>query len=268
MRYSIIASMLTLSQGFYIWILSALLASPDVTAAIREGVGTYDPYTSVIEATLFTLLALGGAFVLLYIAKIKISLLRLISLSSLFVTLYFSLMLICPLEVMQRVILCGLVSFILIILQGVVKNDGVNLLASLLNSGVIGIVLAMMFTEVQLSFILLFLSLYDIYSVFKGPISKMFSPSPKTGKGVSNLFRGLFINLGGIGIGMGDLIMYSSLIGISALIHNLFLHIAVLVGVGLGIILTLVFVRKRGMFPGLPIPSLAGLIILWVFRGL
>lgn len=102
--------------------------------------------------------------------------------------------------------------------------------------------------------ILVFLSLYDVVAVYKGPVGKIAQ------SGLDDL-QGLSYSFKDIQMGLGDLVFYSMLTGLmfKTFIGNIFPVIASLIGVLAGSILTFYMLEKRGLFPGLPFPIIIGL---------
>jgi presenilin-like A22 family membrane protease len=103
--------------------------------------------------------------------------------------------------------------------------------------------------------ILLFLAIYDIFAVYKGPVGKIAQSS-----GLDQL-QGLSFSFKDIQMGLGDLVFYSMLTGamIFGFPTSLYPVLAATVGVIVGSVLTLFMLEKRGIFPGLPFPIIIGL---------
>ncbi len=103
--------------------------------------------------------------------------------------------------------------------------------------------------------ILVFLAIYDIIAVYRGPVGKIAESS-----GLDQL-QGLSFAFKDIQMGLGDLVFYSMLTG--AMIFGFpgtFLPVlASIVGILVGTVITFYMLSKRGIFPGLPFPILLGL---------
>jgi presenilin-like A22 family membrane protease len=103
--------------------------------------------------------------------------------------------------------------------------------------------------------ILIFLAIYDIIAVYKGPVGKIAQSS-----GMDQL-QGLSFAFKDIQMGLGDLVFYSMLTG--AMIFGFpstFLPvIASIIGILAGTVITFYMLEKRGIFPGLPFPIFLGL---------
>jgi len=102
--------------------------------------------------------------------------------------------------------------------------------------------------------ILVFLAIYDIFAVYKGPLGKIAE------SGLDQL-QGLSFSFKDIQMGLGDLVFYSMLSGIMffSFIPNVIPTIAAVIGILVGSIITLFMLEKKGIFPGLPFPILLGL---------
>ncbi|HSQ48507.1 MAG TPA: presenilin family intramembrane aspartyl protease, partial [Candidatus Deferrimicrobiaceae bacterium] len=109
--------------------------------------------------------------------------------------------------------------------------------------------------------ILVFLAIYDIFAVYKGPVGKIAE------SGLDQL-QGLSFSFKDIQMGLGDLVFYSMLSGIMffSFLPNVIPTIAAVIGILVGSIITLFMLEKKGIFPGLPFPILLGLA-LGLFTG-
>lgn len=104
--------------------------------------------------------------------------------------------------------------------------------------------------------ILVFLAIYDIFAVYKGPVGKIAQ------SGLDQL-QGLSFSFKDIQMGLGDLVFYSMLSGVMffSFLPNVVPTIAAFVGILVGSIITLFMLEKKGIFPGLPFPILLGLAL-------
>lgn len=102
--------------------------------------------------------------------------------------------------------------------------------------------------------ILVFLAIYDIFAVYKGPVGKIAE------SGLDQL-QGLSFSFKDIQMGLGDLVFYSMLSGVMffSFLPNVIPTIAAIIGILVGSIITLFLLEKKGIFPGLPFPILLGL---------
>ena len=102
--------------------------------------------------------------------------------------------------------------------------------------------------------ILVFLAIYDVFAVYKGPVGKIAE------SGLDQL-QGLSFSFKDIQMGLGDLVFYSMLSGIMffSFLPNIIPTIAAVIGILVGSVITLFMLEKKGIFPGLPFPILLGL---------
>lgn len=132
------------------------------------------------------------------------------------------------------------------------KNTLVTLLGIILGS-MFGLILTL---PTFLTLIIL-ISIFDIYSVFKGPIHKMFQKANYS-------FRPILHNdtKKEIAIGIGDFIFYSALITFSSTNFGLAIGFAAITGLLLGVKITEKLLFKFGKFPGLPLPIFMSLLFI------
>ncbi|MHA1201618.1 MAG: hypothetical protein ACTSQ4_03755 [Candidatus Heimdallarchaeaceae archaeon] len=105
--------------------------------------------------------------------------------------------------------------------------------------------------------LIILISIFDIYSVFKGPISKMFQKANMPYEQISNpLIKKE------TAIGIGDFIFYSSLVTFTATNFGLAIGFASIVGLLLGVVFTEQLLMRFGRFPGLPLPIFLSLAFL------
>jgi len=104
--------------------------------------------------------------------------------------------------------------------------------------------------------ILVFLAVYDIFAVYRGPVGKIAQ------SGLDQL-QGLSFSFKDIQMGLGDLVFYSMLTG--AMIFGFptsFLPVfASIIGIVAGSVITFYMLEKKGLFPGLPFPIFLGLTL-------
>ncbi len=104
--------------------------------------------------------------------------------------------------------------------------------------------------------ILVFLAVYDVFAVYRGPVGKIAQSSG----GLEEL-QGLSYGFRDIQMGLGDLVFYSMLTGSmffsfpSSVLPTLFS----IVGILAGSIITFFMLERKGIFPGLPFPIMFGL---------
>ncbi len=105
--------------------------------------------------------------------------------------------------------------------------------------------------------LIILISIFDIYSVFKGPINKMFQKANMPYEPISNP-----LVKKETAIGIGDFIFYSSLVTFTATNFGLAIGFASIVGLLLGVVFTERLLMRFGKFPGLPLPIFLSLTFL------
>jgi hypothetical protein len=101
--------------------------------------------------------------------------------------------------------------------------------------------------------VLLLLAVYDVFAVFYGPVGKIAARGLEHLPGTSFAFRSVHV-------GLGDLTFYSMLVSRVLLSFGWTVSAAASLGVLLGSFLSFKMVEKKGMFPGLPLSILFGLL--------
>ena len=101
-------------------------------------------------------------------------------------------------------------------------------------------------------------ALYDIYAVFVGPLKTLISDG--------HIALGpLVARLGTFEVGLGDIVFYSFLPSVGLIIIGVNGALFAIISTNFGLLLTLLMLRKRRSFPGLPIPvifTVVGLVFL------
>jgi hypothetical protein len=105
--------------------------------------------------------------------------------------------------------------------------------------------------------LIILISIFDIYSVFKGPINKMFQKANMPYEPISNP-----LVKKETAIGIGDFIFYSSLVTFTATNFGLAIGFASIIGLLLGVVFTERLLMRFGKFPGLPLPIFLSLAFL------
>lgn len=122
-----------------------------------------------------------------------------------------------------------------------------------------GTVFGSVFPLVSFISLLIFISLFDIYSVFKGPISQLLK---RTNMSISENQEPIFKT--SIAIGIGDFVFYSALVTFVTKELGPILGFGALIGILVGIEITKKMLTRYGKFPGLPIPVFLSLLLVLV----
>lgn len=121
----------------------------------------------------------------------------------------------------------------------------------------IGTFLAFSIPLLSATILLLALVVYDVLSVYKGPIGKL-SENIHLSE-----FTGAAFTFEDITIGMGDIVFYSMLVSMAFKHFGMVIYVASSIGVLLGVYWGMLMLRKREFFPGLPLAILTGLITMF-----
>ncbi|MGQ9624758.1 MAG: hypothetical protein ACUVT9_05245 [Candidatus Bathycorpusculaceae bacterium] len=146
-------------------------------------------------------------------------------------------------------------SLILTILSGIVMFHSQSKVCNvmiLLLGGALGTFLGVSIQTLSTVMILVFLAIYDAFTVYYGPVGKMAHIGLEQ-------FRGLSYSFKGIQMGLGDLTFYSMLSGHMFLNFGFIPCLASIFGILVGCLLVFKILEIKGMFPGLPFPVLFGL---------
>ena len=103
--------------------------------------------------------------------------------------------------------------------------------------------------------LLVFLAVYDIIAVYKGPVGKIAQSSGL------DVLQGLSFSFKDIQMGLGDLVFYSMMMGVMVFSfpQSILPTAATVVGILAGSIITFFALEKKDIFPGLPFPIMMGL---------
>jgi presenilin-like A22 family membrane protease len=130
-------------------------------------------------------------------------------------------------------------------------------IAILFLGGALGAFLGISIPPQSTLLILIFLAIYDVFAVYRGPVGKI------AHRGLEQL-RGLSFSFKNIQVGLGDLTFYSMLVsGVLVNAGPIFCTVSI-TGVLIGAFLALKMLEGRGVFPGLPLPIALGLLPLIV----
>ncbi len=140
------------------------------------------------------------------------------------------------------------------------KSKGVvHLIAIVLIGGMTGTFLGVSIPPLTAIALLLGLSAYDLFAVYKGPIGKMAKSTDL------EEFTGAVFTYGDLTVGMGDMVFYSMLASNS--MKNFdpfpFPFIAASIGLVIGAYLGFKMLEGRDMFPGLPFAVILGLAFMY-----
>jgi hypothetical protein len=102
-------------------------------------------------------------------------------------------------------------------------------------------------------------SLYDIYTVFRGPLRTLITALPE--ESLSTMSS----TIGDFSIGTGDTVFYAMIPALGYFQFGFGPAFAAIVAVDAGVVLTLYLLSRVKLLPGLPIPMFLGLAVLLAF---
>jgi len=293
-------TLLIFSLSILTLLFTLSLQSTNVGNILRNATGTTNVQVAAGEATFIVISTFIGSFIiLLLLLKNKFTIIRALFVSSIFITLFIALEIhlsslflrITWINDNLILLIDILLSLTLLYMIFVSKNINMNITGLTVLTSIIGSLFGTMFTEIQITLILIMLSLYDIFTVTKGPLKKIIIKlneielQENTEKiikntpheaNVSNIQvrkdmsklsfqRGMFFTLGYVEFGVGDMLFYSAMIANASIIAFI-AYLTTLIGVLIGIIITLYLLTRKELVPGLPIPSMMGLTALWITK--
>lgn len=147
--------------------------------------------------------------------------------------------------------LLGMLSFIF------PSNNVYTIITSFILASLYGTSLSLFIKPPTVLVIPVFFGLYDIYTVFRGPLKSLINESQNN----FNL-NPMVVNIKNLNIGLGDLIFYSMIPSVALILSNLITAFVIIFVISIGINITVYFLRKFDLFPGLPIPVFLSIFTL------
>lgn len=215
---------------------------------------------------------IGGFFLYILFRKAKINILKLIFTVFYFFTSLFAVLLledeiliILGVQVINLFIYISppfLSAFFITYISVFSRSRKAKKVTIILFSSLMGFLLGISLPILTLTFTLIALSLYDIYSVKKGPIrSIMETIEEKQGQfdTLTLTYTSQYAE-----IGLGDLIFYTALNVRVITSYSIMPIIMTFTGMLLGLLITCKILEKEHIVPGLPLPSLLAIAFLLI----
>jgi len=232
------------------------------------------PEATTANALLFLLLLALGSILMLLVYKYRRHLLHVIFAASLFasgvVVYWIHLTALVHVGVLPYLgddvllLLSAIIASILILLMVKGRNEAISSLMTILFGGLTGGLFSFLLPPWSVLAVAVAAALFDIYSVFKGPVSKMLPPSPVgEPRGLPPEFRWVVVTFRGLSLGLGDIFFYSMLASL-ALTHPSLdpaRWLAVSFVLLAGAYVTFRLLERRPVLPALPIPILASSVV-------
>jgi len=157
--------------------------------------------------------------------------------------------------------LTGLVSALLLV--GLHRGpQSIRLLSVTIVGSLTGTFLGVSIPTMTAIVLLIALAVYDLVSVYRGPIGKIAEMADLED------FKGAVLTVGDLTIGMGDLVFYSMLVSNAMVNFGELAYVGSFAGVLIGSFLGFKMLERRDVFPGLPIAICLGLIAMIVLSQL
>ena len=153
--------------------------------------------------------------------------------------------------------LTGLISALLLV--GLHRGpQSIRLLSVTIVGSLTGTFLGVSIPTMTAVVLLIALAVYDLVSVYRGPIGKIAEMADLED------FKGAVLTVGDLTIGMGDLVFYSMLVSNAMVNFGELAYVGSFAGVLIGSFLGFKMLERRDVFPGLPIAICLGLIAMIV----
>nr|MDO8043617.1 hypothetical protein [Candidatus Baldrarchaeota archaeon] len=216
--------------------------------------------------------AIGGFFLYVLFRKAKVNILKLIFAVFYFLTSLFAILLledeiliISGVQEINIIIYIAPVLFsasLITYISVFSRFEKAKRVAIILFSSLMGFLLGISLPILTLTFTLVALSFYDIYSVKRGPIRNIM----KTIEEKQDQFDTLTLTYTSryAEIGLGDLIFYTALNVRVIIDYSIISIVMTLLGVLIGLLITCKILEKEHLVPGLPLPSLLAIAFLFI----
>lgn len=150
-----------------------------------------------------------------------------------------------------------------LLLIGLYKGpELIRLLSVIIVASLTGTFLGVSIPTLTAIVLLLALALYDLVSVYRGPIGKIAKMADL------EEFKGAVFTVGDLTIGMGDLVFYSMLVSNAMTSFGMLAYVGALAGVAVGSFLGFKMLERREIFPGLPLAITMGLTSMLILTQL
>lgn len=254
------------------WVLYSTGVAGELEGPFIKG---EDVKATAFNAALFLALLLIGAFLLLALVKYRASALKIIGFFAFALTAFtVSEVYLVALGFDANVasvlsLACAAISTLPLFLG---PSTVCAVTAQVVVGSLTGAIIAAMVPPLSMIAMLLAAAAYDVYAVYWGPLKRLIQRVSSNDQGVSSRGRSalvpLAVDVGGLALGMGDVILYASLSSVALLTPNLdfFRLLLVVAAALLGVRLTLKLVEKKGYAPALPIPVLLSILVYQAYN--
>jgi len=150
----------------------------------------------------------------------------------------------------------------------VLKQSPLTPISQSIIAGIISYVIVQLTGTTFPTTLIILLSLYDVYTVYKGPLQRIIAETRSQETSVESTMTPLMVKTGGISVGMGDILAYTMAAAISYQSLKPPLATLNIIAIYAGISITVSLVRRKGYVPGLPVPVGLWLISYMVLSNL
>ncbi|MGQ9468906.1 MAG: hypothetical protein ACUVTD_03650 [Nitrososphaerales archaeon] len=264
-RFFLIIAFISLAQ-----ILAASLTPKLIS--LQLDLLIYEPFNgSIIGSLISSIILMSGALLatsfLLFIVKVKrfrflkVFLALILSFTAMLLTTISLLAIFAeelqePIVDMIAVSIGGMMAIIAAYSSMNRRMNSTLVMLSMIISAEVGAFFAITFSPITVLLILIAFALYDVYTVFKGPLKKLIE-----GAGEEYIAQ-LSMIIGDVQVGMGDLIFYCMLPSVGFVLEGLKGALITILATDIGIFITFTILLKKKIFPGLPLPVSLGSIAL------
>ena len=217
----------------------------------------------IINATFFMVIVAIGATMFYFLLKknsikiIKAIILSVMTMASMLLSIVYLSTLLASISIYNLPLIIGLSILITILFDlAIFKYTKAQNIAVIGLGGAYGALFSFLlatYSPYSAVAILIFIAIYDIFAVYRGPVGKIAQNGLDQLSGLSYTFKD-------IQMGLGDLFFYTVLTCLMFFIFPSILPtIMAIIGICTGVIITFIILEKRSVFPGLPFPIAIGL---------
>ncbi|MEM2187257.1 MAG: hypothetical protein QW407_06655 [Thermofilaceae archaeon] len=230
---------------------------------------------ALLNAAMFVAMLLVGALLLLALLRFRVSALKLLGYATFALAaftvgeIYLAAL---NLDPAHATVLSTAFTALTIILIAFQPLAIYTVSIQILVGALIGAVIAAMVPPLSMVTMLVAAALYDVYSVYRGPLKRIIQrvsgEQRDAGEQRRSLLTPFAVNVGGLALGMGDVILYSSLSSVALLTPtpDYCRLVVIAAAVLIGLFSTLKIVEKKGYAPALPLPILLSIAAFLLYN--
>lgn len=260
------------------WVLAATGIAEEIEGPfVKEG----GAEAAFFNALLFVSLLLAGALLLLALTRIRFTLVKALGYLAFFMAAFLvgeTYTIACGMDPALATLASLAFAFSSTFSLALRPLSPPVVLAQIAVGSLTGAVIAAMVPPISLVAMLAAAAAYDLYAVYKGPLKRLLDGIPRDspsqsegaeGRGPSPLTP-FTVNIGGVALGMGDVVLYGALSSLALLtptfdvLRMLLVVPSAIAGMGL----TLKLLEKRGYAPALPLPISLSLAVYFIYNAL